>query len=396
MTVRVERSVDLQLMPDVKGHPFEAFEAYRDVDPFWAESGDFYGGGFWVLGRFDQCRDLVQDASLFRSEVFTDEPLLASFAHPPDLQKFRRVLLPQLSRSKTLASEGRVRELAKAAIDTFVDTGGCDLVADFAQTFPIAVFAELFGLDEASRAAFRGLAAAYLHGVDEERLAGWDAIREIVRGELEIRRGSPRDDLLSGIANSVIDGEPTDMETCVNLAGTIFLGGLDTLPAALGWTFNYLATHEEARNRIVADPSLIPTMAEECLRLFPAVATVRRQVARDVRFHGVEMRAGDRVVALLGLANRDETEFPNPRTADLDRPLNRHLSFGVGPHRCLGSHLASIEVVVALEEWHRRIPNYWISDFSKIRFRGGVVAMSALPLAWRQGVSEGSVPPVGT
>ena len=382
MAVHVVDSIDLQLARDIERDPFEAFDAHIDMDPFWAKEGDFYDGGFWVIGKFDQCRELLQDAETFQSEVFTEEPLLPSFAQPPELQKLRQVLLPHLSRRKTVEAEDRVRELANHYIDVFAAAGSCDLVADFAQHFPIAVFAELYGIANDKRAEFRQLAEKYLHSVGAERDSAWESIRAIVRGELQERRGNPRGDLLSGIANGEIDGAPIEMTICVNLAATVFLGGLDTLPSALGWTFRYLATHEDARRRVREQPETVPAMVEEFLRLYPVVAKERRRLSRDVDFHGVHMKAGDRVVALLSLANRDEVEFPNARTADFDRTVNRHITFGVGPHRCLGSHLARSELTIALQEWHRRIPDYRISDPSKIRFHGGIIAMSTLPLEW--------------
>ena len=382
MAVHVVDSIDLQLARDIERDPFEAFDAHIDMDPFWAKEGDFYDGGFWVIGKFDQCRELLQDAETFQSEVFTEEPLLPSFAQPPELQKLRQVLLPHLSRRKTVEAEDRVRELANHYIDAFAAVGSCDLVADFAQHFPIAVFAELYGIANDKRAEFRQLAEKYLHSVGAERDSAWESIRAIVRGELQERRGNPRGDLLSGIANGEIDGAPIEMAICVNLAATVFLGGLDTLPSALGWTFRYLATHEDARRRVREQPETVPAMVEEFLRLYPVVAKERRRLSRDVDFHGVHMKAGDRVVALLSLANRDEVEFPNARTADFDRTVNRHITFGVGPLRCLGSHLARSELTIALQEWHRRIPDYRISDPSKIRFHGGIIAMSTLPLEW--------------
>lgn len=383
MAVRVVEEVDLQLARDIRDDPFEAFDVHLASEPFWANQGDFYDSGFWVITKFEQTREILQDAETFRSEVFSEEPLLPSFAQPPQLQKLRQVLLPLLSRRRIVDKDDRVRELARTYIDAFADAGSCDLVADFAQHFPIAVFAELYGIADDRRAEFRELAEQYLHSFGEERDNAWAAIRDIVRTELEERRGAPRDDLLSGIANGEIDGELMDMSICVNLAATVFLGGLDTLPSALGWTFRYLATHDDARRRVVDSPQDVPAMVEEFLRLYPVVAKERRQCGRDVDFHGVQMKAGDRVVALLSLANRDEVEFPNGQAADFDRTVNRHLTFGVGPHRCIGSHLARSEMIVALEEWHRRIPEYWISDPSQIRFHGGIIAISTLPLAWK-------------
>lgn len=386
--VRVVDLVDLRLARDIRNNPFQAFDAHLAAEPFWANQGDFYDGGFWVITKFEQTRELLQDAETFESEVFTDEPLLPSFAQPPELQKLRQVLLPDLSRRKIVEKDDRVRELANTYIDAFADSGSCDFVAEFAQQFPIAVFAELYGIAEGRRAEFRGLAERYLHTFGPDRDNAWAAIRAIVRTELQEGRGAPRGDLLSGIANGEIDGSPIDMNICVNLAATVFLGGLDTLPSALGWTFRYLANHDDARRRVIDRPEAVPAMVEEFLRLYPVVAKERRRCSRDFEFHGVTMKAGDRVVALLSLANRDEIEFPDGQTADFDRTVNRHLTFGAGPHRCLGSHLARSEMVVALEEWHRRIPEYRIADPSQIRYHGGIIAVSSLPLVWQPGLDR--------
>ena len=136
----------------------------------------------------------------------------------------------------------------------------------------------MYGIANDKRAEFRQLAEKYLHSVGAERDSAWESIRAIVRGELQERRGNPRGDLLSGIANGEIDDAPIDMKICVNLAATVFLGGLDTLPSALGWTFRYLATHENARRRVSEQPETVPAMVEEFLRLYPVVAKERRRL----------------------------------------------------------------------------------------------------------------------
>jgi cytochrome P450 len=375
-------SVDLQLQRDVAVDPFNALDEYRDRDPFWAESGDFVEGGFWVVTKFEQCRDVLQDAIAFPSEVWGPSPLLPTMAAPPQLQKLRAVVMKHLTRSKVMAMEGSIRQHAREFIDALAGSGSCDLVTDFAQVYPIAVFCELFGLAKDKQQEFRRLAEGWLHTYGAERDAYWDAIRAVVRGEVEARRAHPRDDLLTGIACGVVDNEIVDLETAVNLASTVFLGGLDTLPSNLGWSFRYLATHPEARERIIGNPDGVPMMVEEFLRMYSVVAKERRQAGRGMTFHGAEMRKGDRIVALLSVANRDELEFEHSRSADFDRAVNRHMAFGAGPHRCLGSHLARHELGIALTEWHRRIPDYRIANPDRIRYQGGILAVSTLPLEW--------------
>jgi cytochrome P450 len=375
-------SVDLQLRRDVETDPFDALDEYRDRDPFWAESGDFTAGGFWVITKFEQCREILQDAIAFPTEVLGPTPLLPTMAGPPELQKLRSVVIKHLTRAKVLAMEASIRAHAREYIESFAESGSCDLVSDFAQMYPIAVFCEVFGLAPEARQEFRRLAEGFLHSYHEERDAHWAAIRTIVRNEIEDRRKHPRDDLLTGIGTGVIDDDLVDLETGVNLASTVFLGGLDTLPSNLGWSFRYLAVHPEVRQRVIGNPAGVPVMVEEFLRLYSVVAKERRLVGRDLNFHGADMKKGDRLVALMSVANRDEIEFPDSRAADFDRVVNRHMAFGAGPHRCLGSHLARHELAMALTEWHNRIPDYRIADPSGIRYNGGIFAVTTLPLEW--------------
>ena len=375
-------SVDLQLQRDVAVDPFDALDEYRDRDPFWAESGDFFEGGFWVVTKFEQCRDVLQDAIAFPSEAWGPAPLLPTMAAPPQLQKLRAVVMKHLTRSKVMAMEDSIRQHAREFIDALADSGSCDLVTDFAQVYPIAVFCELFGVEKDKQQEFRRLAEGWLHTSGAERDAYWASIRATVREEVEARRANPRDDLLTGIACGVVDDETIDVDIAVNMASTVFLGGLDTLPSNLGWSFRYLATHPEARERIIGNPDGVTGMVEEFLRMYSVVAKERRQVGRDMVFHGAEMHKGDRVVVLVSVANRDELEFEHSRSADFDRKVNRHMAFGAGPHRCLGSHLARHELGIALTEWHRRIPDYRIADPELIRYQGGILAVSTLPLEW--------------
>jgi len=168
----------------------------------------------------------------------------------------------------------------------------------------------------------------------------------------------------------------------INLASTVFLGGLDTLPSNIGWAFRYLATHPAARQRLVEDPSVAPTAAEEVLRIFPFVPKTARVAERDAHFYGVDLRAGDPVIGIVSVANQDSSQFEAPLEIDFDRKINRQMAFGVGSHRCLGSHLARHELEVAFQEWHAAIPEYRIPPNTELRYIGGVLAMEHLPLEW--------------
>ncbi len=377
--------IDLQVDRILDHDPFEALDAWRESAPFWCEDYD----GFWVVSRFEDVRDVLQDASTFASGAASfvparslSDPLIPSFFNPPAVQKYRSIVLPHMTPKKVDALEPRMRSVCGELIGGFKDSGRCDVIRDFARQYPIRVFSNLFGLPLERQEEFREHAEIFLHDIEHSAQA-WSAIRAIVREQLEAKRLSPQDDLLSAIANGQIDGELIDMDAAINLASTVFVGGLDTLPSNIGWSFRYLADHPEARRRIIEEPAVVPRIVEEFLRLWTVTAVDGRIVAHDVDFKGVHMHAGDRIVVLIGVANHDSTEFSDPLTANFDRKVNRHIAFAAGPHRCLGSHLARHELEVALEEWHARIPEYRIAPDAKLVYDGGgVFAIDYLPLEW--------------
>ena len=256
------------------------------------------------------------------------------------------------------------------------------MIRAFARRYPIRVFAELFGLPLERQEEFRDYAETWLHN-RSLRQEAWANIRAVVQEQIEQRRRDPSDDMLSGIATGEIDGKLIDIDIAVRLASTVFIGGLDTLPSNIGWSFRYLAEHPADRQRITEEPSVVPNAIEEFLRMWTVTAKESRQATRDVEFRGARIRAGDRVQVLLALANHDGAAFPDPLTVDFDRPSNHHIAFAVGPHRCLGSHLARHELGVALEEWHSIIPNYRLDPATKLQYGGGgVFAVDALPILW--------------
>jgi cytochrome P450 len=379
------RAIDLQNDRILDHDPFEALDSWRESPPFWCEDL----GGFWVVTRFEDCRDLLQDAETFASGMGTTVPaveladlLLPSFVNPPYVQKLRAIVLPHMTPKCINALEPKMRQVCNDLISSFRDQGSCDIIRSFARQYPIRVFSDLFGLPSDRQEEFRDHAETFLH--DWERQAeAWVSIRDIVREQLEEKRKHPRDDLLSAIACGRIDDALIDVDSAVNLASTVFLGGLDTLPSNIGWSFRYLADHPDARRRIVEDPQVVPRMVEEFLRLWTVTAKEPRKATRDIVFKGVQMYEGDRVQALIGVANHDGAEFEDPLTANFDRRINRHIAFAAGPHRCLGSHLARHELEVALEEWHKVLPNYRIVPDTKLFYDGGgIFAIDNLPLEW--------------
>ena len=199
---------------------------------------------------------------------------------------------------------------------------------------------------------------------------------------LDLRTSDPRDDILSGFLSAELDGRRLTREEILDICFLLMIAGLDTVTASLDCFFAYLAQHADQRDRLVADPELIPSAIEELFRWETPVTGVPRIAVQDTEIGGMAVRTGDQVMILLGSANTDEAEFPDADTVDLERAVNRHLAFGGGVHRCLGSHLARLELRVALREFHARIPAYRLAPDAVLEYTAGIRSLASLPLLW--------------
>jgi cytochrome P450 len=205
-------------------------------------------------------------------------------------------------------------------------------------------------------------------------------ITEYFDRAIEARRANPDDALLSRLVHADIEGRPLSREELLGTCHLLILGGLDTVTATLDCSIAYLAQHPEIRRQLVQQPELTGAAVEELLRWESPVQMVARIVKEDSSIGGVEVKKGDRVTVLIGAADGDEREFPDADTVSFTRHANRHVAFGGGPHRCLGSHLARLELRVALEEFHRRIPDYRIPDGTELVYSPGIRQTMGLPL----------------
>jgi cytochrome P450 len=196
------------------------------------------------------------------------------------------------------------------------------------------------------------------------------------------RRKQPRDDLMTYLVEVDLQGARLSDNEVLDVCFLLLLAGLDTVTATLGCNVAYLAANPSQRARLVADPDLVEGAVEELLRWETPVTGVPRLLKQDVTLHGLEMKAGELVTLLIGASNTDDAEFGNAGEVDFARERNRHLAFGAGAHRCLGSHLARMELRVALEEWHRRIPDYEIEPGETPRYSPGIREVQYLPLVW--------------
>jgi cytochrome P450 len=214
------------------------------------------------------------------------------------------------------------------------------------------------------------------------RAASGKRIYAYFEAVIEERGAQPRDDMIGYLLGAEIDGNNLSHNEILDICFLLLLAGLDTVTSTLGCNIAYLAANPEQRRRLVAGPNLIPGAVEELLRWETPVTGVPRVVKQDVTLHDVEIKQGEVVTLLLGASNLDESEFVDPKLIDFERERNRHIAFGAGAHRCLGSHLARMELEVALEEWHRRIPEYGIKPGETPRYSPGIREVQYLPLVW--------------
>jgi cytochrome P450 len=206
---------------------------------------------------------------------------------------------------------------------------------------------------------------------DEARTGAHRNVAAMMKPLIEARQAERGNDLISWLLEADIDGRPITYDELQAYCLLLFAAGLDTVANSMGFGMNYLAADVALQERLRAQPEMIPEAVEEFLRKY-AVAMPGRTVTRDAEFGGVQIRAGERVMLMFPGANTDPTIFPDPEAFDLDRENKVHLSFNSGPHRCVGSHLARLELRVLYEEWFKRMPNVRLDPERPTQYRTGV------------------------
>ncbi|MFZ0715731.1 cytochrome P450 [Mycobacterium sp.] len=332
-------------------------------------------GGHWVVVGYEEAHAILRDPTAFSSYPNNlvnagDGKFIPIELDPPEHTAYRRVLQPLFSPTRMKALELDVRQLVNQLIDGFAGRGSAEFVSEFAHELPAAVFLKLMGWPAEDGPMFTEMTDIAIQGkpgaTDEENVtARQEAAQQMfsyfgtVIAERRAEGGTA--DVTSEVINTPIeidgDRQLLSDETLSRMFFLLLIAGLHTVQGSLAWSVLHLAKHAEERRRLIDDPGLIPAAVEEILR-FEAAVSMGRRALRDVEVGGVSIKAGDQLVVVLAGANRDRREFSEPDDLQIDRQPNRHLSFGAGPHRCIGSHLARIELRVALEEMHRRIPDY--------------------------------------
>ncbi|MGP0029404.1 MAG: cytochrome P450 [Acidimicrobiales bacterium] len=318
-------------------------------------------------------------------------PLIPLSVDPPEHLKYRKILDPLFAPKKMDAIEDDVAARMNHFIDAFIDRGSCNFTEELAVLFPSAVFLGLMGLpwdeldtllrlkDGIMRPGGGGLPPEEQMRIREatgtEIYAYFDAI-------LDERQADPREDILTGFLRAEVEGEKLSREEILDICFLFLIAGLDTVTDSLTCFFAYLSQHPDHRRQIVEDPSVIPRAVEEMLRWETPVPGTARAATGDSVVAGCPISAGTLLFVSIGAANVDPEVFGDPTEVRFDRTENRHLAFGGGVHRCLGSHLARRELRVALREWHRRIPEYGLKPGIELQYPPGLRMVENVELVW--------------
>jgi cytochrome P450 len=353
---------------------------------------DAYPGGTpaWILRRAEDLRAVYNDTVNFTSAHFSPFAgligeqwnLLPAETDPPMHAKFRSVLNPLFAPKKMQSMEGSVRDAAGRCIEKLKNKRECEFLQDFAFPFPVSVFLDLIDLPQSRTKEFQEWEYALLHVPDMKVVS--DAVRNVVgylREVMAERRKNPGDDFISYGIKAEIDGRKFTDDELIGYCFNLFIGGLDTVSSNIVLQFWHLARNPEHQGRLRADPTLIPAAVEELLRAYAAVTTFRTCV-KETQIRGVTIKPGDKVAMSTTLANRDPLEFEAVDEVRLDRQP-AHISFAYGPHRCIGSHLARREMVIAMEEFLAAIPQFRVKPGVEIvTHLGGIIQPNVLPLVW--------------
>lgn len=306
------------------------------------------------------------DGNRFRSIISSD---------PPDHTPERRLMLPFFAPKAVERYREHTRDLCRRLIRGFVERGEADFAEEYARQIPPRIIAEILGIDPEKSDDFTTWVQGFLEfGSQDEQVRQHysDIIRDFFLGEIVDRIEHPGDDLISFLLQAEIDGEPVPRHVIRPNIGLMLIAGIDTTWSSIGSALWHLATHADDRQRLVDEPELIPNAIEEFLRAYSPV-TMARIATRDTMLGDRAVKAGERVMLTFPAANRDPAVFDDPERVIIDREHNRHIAFGAGIHRCLGSNLARMEMQVAIEEMLAMIPEFELADPDGVTWAGGQV-----------------------
>jgi cytochrome P450 len=384
-----------------------AYETHEDPYPLYArlrrEAPVYFNErlNFWALSRHADVLSAMRDTehltnthgvSLDRSSHENADAVMSFLAmDPPRHTRMRGLVSRGFTPRRVASLEPRIREIARRWLDELADRDRCDFIDDFAGRLPMDVISELIGVPEPDRAELRRLADTIVHreagmsDVPPEGIQASIAVIQYFIGLVKEREAKRTDDLTSALLDAELDGEKLRKRDIVGFLHLMIIAGNETTTKLLGNSMYWLWRNPDQRALVRADPSLIPRWVEETLRYDNSTQALARTVAREHSVAGQLVRPGEKILLLVGSANRDEQVFPDPDRFDLNRNTSAMLSFGQGTHFCLGASLARLEGRVALEEVWQRYPSFEIDEAGIERVHSSNVrGFAHLPMVLRR------------
>ena len=383
------------LEPEWAADPYPIQDDLRERCP--VAHTDRFGGG-WLPTRYEDVAAVAYDTEHFSSRAI----IMSNFRPPLDLAPIggappissdppfhhdaRKLLLPAFTKTAVAKQDAATRAFCDALIDAFEGQDVVDAAFDYAQHIPMRVIADMLGFPPEDGPQFREFVENTLEGINlppEERIARMTKLFDYLLVQVHDHLDNPREDLTTYLLNAELYGSKLEPSHVVGAMTLLLIAGIDTTWSAIGASLWHLARTPSDRERLVADRRLLPTAMEEFLRAYAPV-TMARLVKQDMHWRGVDMKAEDWILLSFPAANRDSAQFDRADEVVIDREVNRHAAFGLGIHRCLGSHLARMELRVALEVWLDRIPEFSLADPSAVTWSAGQIrGPRTLPLRIR-------------
>lgn len=355
----------------------------RDAGPVVFMNGHYY------LTRREDVLAALRNPKIFSSRILQPPgnplPVVPLAFDPPEHTRYRKALQPYFSPHALGKSRPVLERHAAEMIAGFAGRGECDAMAEFARLYPFQVFLDLYGLPLQDRdrviAWKDAIIGDKLYLTREELEVGQLELLEYLNNAIQQRRQNPGSDMLSQVMTG--PGEFTDLEL-LGMSHLLILAGLDTVTAAIGFSLLELARRPQLRTQLRDNPKEIRVFIEEIVRLEPSAPVAPRITTDFVNVGGMTLPPGSQVRLCMAAVNRDGSDAMSTNELVMDGKVHRHWGFGGGPHRCLGSHLARIELTVIVAEWLKQLPDFELApDYSpEIAFPSKTFALKSLPLRW--------------
>ena len=334
-------------------------------------------GGVWLPVTYDLIKEIAIDTKNFSIEGINSpkkRPYQQTASSDPPFSKIARSLLtPVFSLDASELWQAEISSVCNSLISQIDNKTSVDIIDKYANKIPSIIIQKMLRFSEEDVEKFDDWINFFVHRFEEpskERLLTYLKYKKYITNHINNCINNPKDDVISYLLKCEVSGKPLSIDHLIGIISIIIVAGIDTVSSVIGSSLWYLATNSVDRRRLVENPDMIPAAVEEFLRAY-APATMARVVKEDMEFHGVQMKKKDWVLLPFFAANRDKKHFANPHEVVIDRKDNRHVTFGLGIHRCVGEHLARLEITIAIQLFLQSFKNFSLDDKNDLVWSSG-------------------------